>query len=153
MLEILQHQPAEKVMIDLDNLPHNLVAMRVNSSLREMAKTHGEENLNEAHVMSAVQQAWKIAESTAENSEYILAILKEEIPGDSDHFSCRVVGVFKPRHYGFFTPTGQDDEKSKRRSFLGEPAEPDVKNLYLNKYLPDIVKVDANPVRVFNKKI
>jgi len=81
-----------------------------------------------------VRRCWKINKERAEQADYVLAVI-----------NGRVEGVFEPLQW-YFIPLEEcnkiDSCKNKnqpcrRKGFIGKEASIDVKNKYLNKYIPD----------------
>ena len=81
-----------------------------------------------------VRRCWRISKEKAEQADYVLAVI-----------NGRVEGVFEPSQW-YFIPMEEckkiDSCKNKnqpcgRKGFIGKEASFDIKNKYLNKYIPD----------------
>ncbi|GHU71978.1 hypothetical protein FACS189450_08920 [Spirochaetia bacterium] len=103
-------------------------------------KIHHETILERGSVYEAVRWSWRALLDKARYADYVLAIVQGT-----------VLGVFKPTHW--YRATAENARKygggvnESRISFIGEEANDIVKNLYINKEVPDKFLPSQNPIQ------
>jgi len=80
-----------------------------------------------------VRRCWKRNKERAEQADYVLAVIKG-----------KVEGVFEPSQWYYISmeeckkiDCNNRRQPCRKIGFIGEEADTDVKNKYLNKYIPD----------------
>jgi hypothetical protein len=104
-----------------------------------IARTYGEEGKS---IYDAVRGTWRVNKNNAEKFKLVLA-----------HRNGIVVGVFRPKKWLKSTKENfpwLSEDIPGRFGFIGDEAEPAVKNLYFKKRVPDELrkKGAANPIRL-----
>ena len=110
--------------------------------LINVRRTYGPEGRDAYDAYHAVRCEWKISVNKVVNYNLVLA-----------HYQGQVVGAFRPREWLPATrdnfPGRLNHDTPGRWGFVGEPAGPEIRSLYVGKWVPDRYRPQgaANPIR------
>jgi len=123
-IEIMNKYTAEEVKFE-----HKVVMITINRSIYNL------------DIYDATRYAWRIDNKRAEKADYVLSVEKGIVVGVFKVFEWKLASL---NHFPEFS-----SHTDKRYGFIGEDANPEIKNLYLRKRIPSEFRKRgaSNPIK------